>query len=69
MALQTRARRCSFQPWSNYQANIVPTLTDIVPAGGGGGGGDSNIKKVGMLVEKLKLTPKGDQSGRGSRVF
>ena len=39
---------------------------------GGGGVGDSNIKKMGMLVENntiLKLTPKGDQSGCGSGIF
>ena len=33
-----------------------------------GGGGTRYIKKVGMFVEILKLTPKGDQSGRGSRI-
>ena len=33
------------------------------------GGGTRYIKKVGMLVENFELTPKGDQSGRGSRIF
>ena len=32
-------------------------------------GGDSNIKRRGCLLRILKLTPKGDQSGRGSRIF
>ena len=37
--------------------------------GGGGGGGTRYIKKVGMLVENFEIDPKGDQSGRGSRIF
>ena len=32
-------------------------------------GGESNIKNVGCSSRILKLTPKGDQSGRGSRIF
>ena len=34
-----------------------------------GGGGDSNIKKVGMLVENFEIHPNVDQSGCGSHIF
>ena len=27
------------------------------------------LKKVGMLVENFEIDPKGNQSGRGSRIF
>ena len=37
--------------------------------GGGGGGETRYIKKVGMLVENFEIDPKGDQSGRGARIF
>ena len=33
------------------------------------GEGDSHMKLTGMLVGKLELNPKGDQSGRGSGVI
>ena len=39
------------------------------PNRGGGVGGDSHMKVRGMLVGKLELNPKGDQSGRGSGVI
>ena len=43
----------------------------MVGEGGGGGGGlgDSLMKGSGMVVIKFELTPKGEQTGRGSRFI
>ena len=48
----------------NCSANGLRDILDGSP-----GGGDSHMKMTGMLVGKLKLTPKGDQCGRGSGVI
>ena len=48
-----------------YSQKCVPKLPmEILP-----GWGDSHMKMTGMLVGKLELNPKGDQSGRGSGVI
>ena len=39
------------------------------PYRGGGGGGLEYNKRWGCSSRILKLTPKGDQTGRGSRIF
>ena len=48
-----------------YDLNCYENVT---PAGEGGGGLEYK-KRWGCSSRILQLTPKGDQSGRGSRIF
>ena len=43
----------------SYETYSLDWKFVVTPAGGGGGGGDSNIKKVGMLVENFEIDPYG----------